>query len=254
MNTDETGKIISFQEKPKEPKSNLASMGIYIFKWEKLKQALLEDHVKHSDSDFGKHIIPQMLEEGQKVYAYPFRSYWRDIGTIEAYWRANIDLTHTLPDFNLYDEFWKIYTNLEYQPPQYISECARVQKTLIAEGCEIKGEVYDSVLSPKVVVEEGAIITNSIIMKDCVIKRNAKIHSSIISEGTIIGEGAQIGVGQNIIHETKSHIYYSGITVIGDRSIIPPEVIIGKNCEISGHTLPVHYKDSVLESGQSLVL
>lgn len=254
MNTDETDKIIEFEEKPPIPKSNLASMGIYIFSWAALRQALIIDHEKHEDSDFGKHIIPMLIDSNKEVFAYRFNDYWKDIGTIDAYWQANIELTYTLPEFNLYDEFWKIYTNIDHQPPQFISNTAIVEKALLSEGCEISGKIYNSVIGPRVIVEEGAMIINSIIMQDTIVKKGAVIERSIISEKCIVGENTYIGQGENIPHETKSHIYYSGITAIGAYTNIPENVVIGKNCEISGNTTKEDYQNGKLASGRSLII
>lgn len=254
MNTDETDKIIEFEEKPLVPKSNLASMGIYIFSWAALRQALIVDHEKHEDSDFGKHIIPMFIEEEKEVFAYRFNDYWKDIGTIDAYWEANIELTHTLPEFNLYDEFWKIYTNIDHQPPQFINDTAIVEKALLSEGCEISGKVYNSVIGPRVIIEEDAMIINSIIMQDTIVKRGTVIERGIVSEKCIIGENTYIGQGENTPHETKSHIYHNGITAIGAYTNIPENVVIGKNCEISGNTTKEHYQNGKLESGRSLIV
>ena len=254
MNTNEEGRIIEFEEKPPVPKSNLASMGIYIFTWKELRQALIQDHEQHEDSDFGKHIIPMLIGEEKNVFAYRFKDYWKDIGTIDAYWQANMELTNTLPEFNLYDEFWKIYTNIEHQPPQFISETAIVEKALLSEGCEIKGKVYNSVIGPRVIIEEGATVANSIIMQDTVVRTGAVIERCIVSEKCDIGENTYIGQGENIPHETKPHIYYSGITAIGAYTTIPDNVVVGKNCEISGETKKDDYQNGKLESGRSLVL
>ena len=254
MNTDDTNKIVEFEEKPAVPKSNLASMGIYIFTWKALRQALISDHEKHEDSDFGKHIIPMMIESQQQVFAYRFNDYWKDIGTIDAYWQANMELTHTLPEFNLYDEFWKIYTNMDHQPPQFISDTAIVERTLLSEGCEVAGKVYNSVIGPRVIIEEDATVTNSIIMQDTVIKKGAVIERSIVSEKCIVGKNTYIGQGENIPHETKAYIYHSGITAIGAYTTIPDHIVVGKNCEISGQTTKEHYQNGKLESGRSLIV
>ena len=155
MNTDETGRIVEFEEKPANPKSTLASMGIYIFTWSVLKEALIKDNTIHEQSDFGKHIIPDMINGEKNVFAYRFNDYWRDIGTIEAYWKANMELIETVPIFNLYEEFWKIYTNIEHQVPQYIGADANVQQSLVSEGCEVYGEICNSVLGPRVIIEIG---------------------------------------------------------------------------------------------------
>ncbi|MGL4737997.1 MAG: glucose-1-phosphate adenylyltransferase [Cellulosilyticaceae bacterium] len=254
MNTDDTDRIVEFEEKPKNPKSDLASMGIYIFTWKSLRQALIEDNTIHEDSDFGKHIIPTMIDRSEDVYAYRFKDYWKDIGTVEAYWQANMELTYTLPEFNLYDEFWQIYTNLDHQPPQYISDTAVVEQSLLSEGCEVAGKVFNSVLGPRVIIEEGAIVRNSIIMQDSIIKKDAMVERCIVSEQSTIGENTYIGQGENKPHETKQHIYYSGITVVGTQTEIPKNIVIGKNCEISGATQKEHYENGKLESGRSLIV
>lgn len=254
MNTDDKNRIIEFEEKPVNPKSNLASMGIYIFNWDILKKALISDNQKHEDSDFGKHIIPDMIESNMKIYAYLFKDYWKDVGTIEAYWQANMELTHTVPEFNLYDEFWKIYTSLDHQPPQFIGEEAHLQGSLISEGCEVYGQVYNSVLGPNVRVEKGTIIKDSIIMADTIIKERTIIERSIVSEKSIIGKDVHIGYGEFSPHISKPHIYSTGITVIGDGTIVPDEIIIGKNCEVGGITKREFYKDGKLDSGHSLII
>lgn len=254
MNTDEQDKIVEFEEKPENPKSNLASMGIYIFTWAKLRAALIADNELHEDSDFGKHIIPRFIGEESSVYAYRYNDYWKDIGTIEAFWQANMELTHTLSAFNLYDEFWKIYTNIDHQPPQFISETAIAEKSLISEGSEVYGKVYNSVLGPRVVIEEGAIVNDSIIMQDTVVKKGAVLERCIVSEKSIIGAYTYIGQGENKIHEQKPHIYYSGITTIGAYTNVPDNVVVGKNCEISGDTKKEDYQNGKLESGTSLLV
>lgn len=254
MNADESDRIVEFEEKPQQPKSNLASMGIYIFTWKVLKEALLKDNTIHEDSDFGKHIIPEMINGEKRVYAYHFNDYWRDIGTIDAYWKANMELTETVPIFNLYDEFWKIYTNIEHQLPQYIGPDAIVEQSLVSEGCEVYGEVYNSVLGPRVIIEEGVTVKNSIVMGESIIRKGATLEMCIISEKCEIGENTSIGQGEAIPHVTKPHIYFSGITAVGDNTVVPDNVTIGKNCEVSGYTLQEHYEDGKLESGHSLIV
>ena len=254
MNADESDRIVEFEEKPQQPKSNLASMGIYIFTWKVLKEALLKDNTIHEDSDFGKHIIPEMINGEKRVYAYHFNDYWRDIGTIDAYWKANMELTETVPIFNLYDEFWKIYTNIEHQLPQYIGPDAIVEQSLVSEGCEVYGEVYNSVLGPRVIIEEGVTVKNSIVMGESIIRKGATLEMCIISEKCEIGENTSIGQGEAIPHVTKPHIYFSGITAVGDNTVVPDNVTIGRNCEVSGYTLQEHYEDGKLESGHSLIV
>jgi len=253
MNTHESGEIYEFEEKPKNPKSNLASMGIYIFNWDTLKEALVHDSKIHEDSDFGKHIIPYMLDEGCKLGAYKFTGYWKDVGTIESYWACNMDLANNLPVFDLYDTALKIYTNSEHQPPQYCGPNSAIQTSIVSEGSEIYGFVYNSILGPDVIVEEGAVINDSIIMEGCVIGKDSKIERTIIDEKTTIGESSYIGFGDDIVNEDHPHIYDTGITVIGAESSVPSNVTIGKNCVVSGITEPEDYIEDTLNSGKSLI-
>jgi glucose-1-phosphate adenylyltransferase len=253
MNTKENDRVYEFEEKPQNPKSNLASMGIYIFTWSRLREALIEDSKIHPDSDFGKHIIPRMLEEGQSMYAYRFKGYWKDVGTIESYWQANMELIKMLPEFNLYEGFWKIYTNSDHQPPQYTAAGARISTSIVSEGSEIYGEVYNSVLGPDVIVKKGAVVRDSIIMEDTVIGENAYVERCIIDEGCDIGENVHMGVGENRANESKPNIYNTGITVVGDHTKIPPNVTIGKNCVLFGKTQPEDYPDGYLTSGKSII-
>ena len=254
MNTYDNGKIYEFEEKPQNPKSNLASMGIYIFNWSKLREALINDNQIHSDSDFGKHIIPYMLENNESLYAYEFDSYWKDVGTIEAYWSANMELIKTLPSFNLYEDFWKIFTRTDHQTPQYISDTADLNTCIVSEGCEVYGRVYNSVLGYNVVIEEGVFLKNSIVMKNTVVKKNCSIERAIIDENCIIGENTRIGYGEDIINKSEPKIYNSGITVIGEDSLVPDRINIGKNCVISGKTELKDYIDNKLDSGETLIV
>ena len=253
MNTKDDDFIYEFEEKPVNPKSNLASMGIYIFTWDKLRKALITDSKIHPDSDFGNHIIPAMLNNGEIMYAYRFKDYWKDVGTIESYWQANMELIKTLPSFNLYEDFWKIYTNAEQQPPQYTGENAVIRQSIVSDGCEIYGEVHNSVLSPNVEVAEGAFIKDSIIMSGCRIEKGAVIDRCIIDEGCIIGENVKMGVGDNIPCINQPKIYNTGITVLGEKTVVPPGVEIGKNCVIYGFTSAQDYPDMKLGSGLSII-
>ena len=253
MNTDETGRIVEFEEKPEHPKSNLASMGIYIFTWDRLRDALIEDNSIHPDSDFGKHIIPKMLDEGQPMYAWRFNGYWKDVGTIQSYWESNMDLIRTLPEFNLYEDFWKIYTNSDHQPPQYTALGSKTEEALLSDGCEIYGTVCRSIIGPGVVVEKGAVVKDSIIMADTIIGENALIDHCVIDEKCSIGKNVQMGVGENIPNEAKPNIYNTGITVLGMNSSVPDGIVMGKNCVIYGRTSPEDYPDGRLESGKAVV-
>jgi len=254
MNTKENDQIYEFEEKPENPKSNLASMGIYIFTWSKLRDTLVESNKLHEDSDFGKHIIPAMLEKELTMYAYRFNDYWKDVGTIESYWSANMELIKTLPDFNLYGDFFKIYTDAYHQSPQYTGANSEVKTSLLSEGCEIYGTVINSVLSAAVVIEEGAFVRDSIIMKECKIGKNTVIERCIIDENSIIGENVKMGMGKNVPNEEKPHIYDTGITVVGENSIIPNDVTIGKNCVIHGKTSSADYANNNMDSGKTIII
>lgn len=254
MNADENDKIYEFEEKPANPKSNLASMGIYIFTWDKLREALIEDNKIHSDSDFGKHIIPSMLDRGMTLYAYRFKDYWKDVGTIESYWAANMELIKTLPEFNLYEDFWKIYTNSDLQPPMYSGPNSEIKTSIVSEGCQVEGKVIHSVLSKNVIIEDGAVIKDSIIMEGCHIGKNAVIDRCIIDQNTTIGNNVVMGTGDNTPNENKPNIYNTGITVIGSNTTIPDGIEIGKNCVIYGPTVAGNYADNKLPSGKSVVI
>ena len=194
MNTDPDGTIVEFEEKPQNPKSNKASMGVYIFTWEKLRHYLTEDEAdKNSSNDFGKNIIPNMLRDKQVLVAYDFNGYWKDVGTIESLWEANMDLIDNPMPMNMHDKKWRIYSKNPGMPPHYISEGAVVTDTLITEGCEVYGKVNHSVLFAGVVVEEGADIEYSVIMPGSIIKRGAIVRRSIVAENATVGAGSIIG-------------------------------------------------------------
>ena len=250
--TDDSGKITEFQEKPPQPKSNLASMGIYIFSWKALKEALvaLKDE---PGCDFGKHIIPYCHEKGERLFAYEYNGYWKDVGTLGSYWQANMELIDIIPEFNLYEEFWKIYTNNAILPPQYIAENAVIDRSIIGNGCEIYGEIHNCVISAGVTIEEGAVVRDSIIMSDCTIGKGCVIDKSIIAENTKIGEGAILGIGSEEPNKLKPAVYSFGLVTIGENSVIPDHVQIGKNTAISGITNKEDYPDGVLGSGETLI-
>src|SRR5699024_1975492 len=188
---EEDGQISEFQEKPPEPKSNLASMGIYIFSWPVLKEALVA--LKNEPGcDFGKHIIPYCHEKGQRLFAYEYNGYWKDVGTLGSYWEANMELIDIVPEFNLYEEYWKIYTNSGILPPQYISGQAVIERSIIGNGSEIYGEVKNCVIGSGVVIGEGAVVRDSIIMKDTVIGKGCVVDKAIIAENCEIGENVTL--------------------------------------------------------------
>ena len=249
---DENKKITEFEEKPEHPRSNLASMGIYIFSWPVLKQALLALK-DQSNCDFGKHIIPYCHKEGQRIFAYEFNGYWKDVGTLGSYWEANMELIDLIPEFNLYEEFWKIYTKQERIEPQYIGSNGKVTKSIIGAGDRILGNVESSVLGAGVIIEEGAVVKDSIIMKDTIIKKGAVIDKAIIAENCEVGEGAQIGVGESAESKLNAKVYSFGLAVIGDNSIIPAKVSIGKNTAIRGITTTDDYPQMALASGGYII-
>lgn len=193
MNATDDMSITEFEEKPSYPKSNLASMGVYIFNWKVLKEYLIKDNDNpQSSHDFGKDIIPSLLEEEKKLFAYPFKGYWKDVGTVRSLWEANMDLLDEKCELNLFDPTWRIYSVNPNQPPQYISPQASVLGSMINEGCTIEGDVERSVIFQGVTIEDGAVVRESVIMPDAVIGRNVYIEKAIIPEGITIPDGAVI--------------------------------------------------------------
>ena len=194
MNTDSDDKIVEFEEKPKNPKSNKASMGVYIFTWSKLRQYLEQDEAdKKSSNDFGKNIIPNMLNDKQVIVAYSFNGYWKDVGTIESLWEANMDLLETPMPIDLHDKRWRIFAKNPGMAPHYIAKGATVKDSLITEGCEVYGHVNHSVLFAGVIIEEGAKVESSVIMPGSVIKRGAVVRRAIVAENAVVGPGAFVG-------------------------------------------------------------
>ena len=252
MITDEDKKITDFEEKPANPRSNLASMGIYIFNWKTLKEALLAN-ADQPGLDFGKHIIPYCHGKGSPLYAFEFNGYWKDVGTLNSYWEANMELIDIIPEFNLYEEYWKIYTNSANLPPQYISEQGVVDKCLIGNGSEIYGEIHSCVVGGSVTVGKGTVIRDSIIMQGVTIGENCVIDKAIIAEDTVIGDEVSIGIGSEAPNKLKPNIYSGGLATIGEKSVIPSGVQIGKNTAISGVTSAEDYVGGVLESGETLI-
>ncbi len=250
--TDENNRITEFEEKPANPRSNLASMGIYIFSWPALREALLSLSDVPS-CDFGKHIIPYCHEKGERVFAYEYNGYWKDVGTLGSYWEANMELIDIIPEFNLYEEYWKIYTKSDIIPPQYIAPDAVIERSIIGEGTEIYGKVKNSVIGAGVTIEEGAEICDSIIMRDCVIGKGAVINKSIVAEDTKVGAGAQLGVGEYAPSTYDPKVYQFDLVTIGEHSVIPENVKIGKNTAISGVTAAEDYPDGLLASGDSII-
>ena len=200
MNVREDKQIYEFEEKPAHPKSTLASMGIYIFNWKTLKKALIEDEANpNSSNDFGKDIIPKLLGENCKLMAYPFKGYWKDVGTIESLWEANMDLINKDVDFDIYDKNWRIYSQAPNKPGQVIGDNAKIKNSLITEGCVIKGEVENSVLFSGVYIEEGAKVTNSVIMCDTRICKNSKVDRAIFGRKVLVKENLEVAGKSEIL-------------------------------------------------------
>lgn len=251
MTTDSENRITRFEEKPEHPQSNLASMGIYIFSWKVLRDVLIKLK-DQSQCDFGNHVIPYCFEKHMNMYAYEYNGYWKDVGTLSSYWEANMELVDIIPVFNLYEEFWKIYTRSDTLPPQYISEDAHVERSIIGEGTEIYGKVSNSVIGSGVVIGKDAVINNSIIMKNTVIGDNTVVERAIIAEEVVIGDDVQIGVGEDLPNIKFPKVYNSSLATIGENSVVPSGVKIGKNTAISGITELGDYPEGELAGGRNI--
>ena len=252
MITDGNGKITEFEEKPEHPRSNLASMGIYIFSWPVLKESLLALK-DQPNCDFGKHILPYCRDNGKRLFAYEFNGYWKDVGTLGSYWEANMELIDIIPEFNLYEEFWKIYTKGDIIRPQYISSEAVVERSIISEGAEIYGEVHNSVIGAGVTIKAGSVVRDSIIMKETTIESGCTIDKSIIAENVTVGENVVMGVGEEAPNVLKPAVYAFGLVTIAENSVIPSNVKIGKNTAISGKTTAEDFPGGELVSGGAIV-
>lgn len=250
--TDESKRILEFEEKPPKPRSNLASMGIYIFTWSVLREALitLKDQ---KGCDFGKHIIPYCHERGDRVFAYEYNGYWKDVGTLGSYWESNMELIDLIPEFNLYEEFWKIYTKTDKIPPQFISDTAVIDKAIIGDAAEIYGEIHNSVIGSGVYVGPGVVIRDSIIMSNSCIGDGTIIDKSIVAEGVEIGKRCVLGGGEDVPNKVKPDVYSFGLVTIGENSVVPNDVKIGMNTAIAGVTETADYPNGILESGETLI-
>lgn len=250
--TDENNKINEFEEKPEQPKSNLASMGIYIFNWKVLKEALIQLK-DQNECDFGKHVIPYCFEKNKRLFAYEYNGYWKDVGTLNSYWEANMELIDIIPVFNLYEEFWKIYTRTDTIPPQYISKDAYIEKSLIGDGAEIYGKVYNSVIGSGVTIDEGSVVKDSIIMNNAVIGKNVIVNKAIIAEDAHIGDRVELGIGEEVPNVKFPNIYNSGLVTIGECTEIPEGVKVGKNTAVYGQTSLEDYQNGELPGGEVII-
>ncbi|HIS00022.1 MAG TPA: glucose-1-phosphate adenylyltransferase [Candidatus Excrementavichristensenella intestinipullorum] len=216
MNTDAEDRIIEFEEKPKKPKSNRASMGVYIFTWSVLRKYLIDDEANpNSHNDFGKNIIPGMLGDGLKLMAYSFEDYWKDVGTIRSLWESNMDLISETPQFNLHDKNWRIYARNPIMPPHYVGPAAQVDGSMVTEGCAVYGCALRSVLFAGVTIERGAVVEDSVIMPGAVIKTGAVVKRSIIGEKTVVCEGCRVGDGGD-----------SEIALVGSGAVLKPGAVV----------------------------
>ena len=223
LNTNEDGSIYEFEEKPRKPKSTKASMGIYVFTWKTLEKYLIDDDENSKSSkDFGKNVLPAMLEAGERMFAYEFNGYWKDVGTIESLWESNMDLLNPNVELDLNDENWKIYSRNPVLPPHYIAEGAKVQNSLISDGCNIYGEIDFTVLFAGVHIGKGAVVRDSIIMPGAVIHEGASVQYAIISENVVIGKNAVVGARPEDMQCREDF----GITVVGDNVKIGSGVVV----------------------------
>jgi len=253
---DSSGRVLEFQEKPKQPKSNLVSMGIYVFDKEVLIDRLIKDaETPDSKRDFGHSVLPRMLENGDKVYAYAFDGYWRDVGTVQSYWEANMELLLEPPAIDLFERSWVVRTKSEERPSALIAAHSHVERSLISHGCQIRGQVIHSVLSPGVIVEEGAVVRDSIIMFDTVIGKNSVVDRVVVDKEVIIGPDSRIGFGDDTIpNQQEPQRLNTGLTVIGKRAELPPGLKVGRNCKIGPNVRPEDFVSLELASGESVEL
>ncbi|MBV9580254.1 MAG: glucose-1-phosphate adenylyltransferase [Chloroflexi bacterium] len=236
--TGPDGRVVAFEEKPPEPHSNLISMGIYVFDRDVLVRRLEEDaHIQGSKRDFGRDVVPRMVEM-DRVFAYPFKGYWRDVGTIQSYWESNMGLLKEPPDFDLYDTDWLIHTRSEERPPARITERGNILCSLISHGSIINGTVEHSVLSPGVFVAEGAVVRDSILFTDCIVGPGSVVDRSILDKHVVVGADVQLGMGEDTRpNRTQPRNLQSGITVVGKGARIPSGLRIGRNCLIAAEVI-----------------
>ncbi len=246
---DDSDRVVDWQEKPKQPKSDLASMGVYVFSKKALRLWLTPDR-----ADFGGHVIPAMLEGGARVYGYRYEGYWQDVGTIQSYWEANMALLEDRPELDLYDKEWLIHTRSEERAPAKIGPTAQVHRSLVSHGCVVNGTVVNSVLSPGVRVEVGAVIRDSIVMFDTVIRSSAIVDRAIIDKEVVVGQGAIVGEGGDFDppNRQEPQRLNTGITVVGKRAVIPRGTRIGRNVRIAANARTSDFQSRHIRSGESV--
>ena len=234
MNVDENDDIYEFEEKPKKPKSNLASMGIYVFTWSKLRKYLEADEAdEKSANDFGKNIIPAMLNNGEKMTAYRFHGYWKDVGTIDSLWDANMDMLAPENGIDLYDTEWPIYARTPIRPPHFMGPEARVEHAMVTSGCEVYGSVESSVLFHSVIVEEGAVVRYSILMPGTVVRKGAVVEYAIVAENSVIGESARVGSSPDGTEDWGIAVVAQNLN-IGSGAVVPPKAMVTRNVKGGG--------------------
>jgi glucose-1-phosphate adenylyltransferase len=246
---DDNDKIVEWQEKPKQPKSDLASMGVYVFSKKALRRWLGDDR-----DDFGRHVIPAMLDGGARVFGYRFDGYWQDVGTVQSYWEANLALLQDNAELDLYDKDWVIHTKSEERAPAKVGPTAQVHQSMISHGCQINGTVVNSVLSPGVRVDVGAVVRDSIVMFDCVIRSGAVVDRSILDKEVVVGQGAIVGDGPDFDTPNRQEPgrLNTGITVVGKRAIIPRGERIGRNVKVAGDVRATDFVSKVIRNGASV--
>lgn len=234
MTADQEGKIVEFAEKPAEPKSNLASMGVYVFTWDVLKKYLQSDEKDPASSnDFGKNIIPTMLENGENMCAYAFDGYWKDVGTVQSLWEANMDILASPPAFDLRDPSWRIYSRNPVKPPHFIAKGAVVNNCCVTEGCNVYGTVKHSILFEGVKVEKGAVVEDSIVFPGTVIRENSVVKKAVVGEETVIGKNVIIGEDNTESYNYDGKFCSGGISLIGGGIEVSDGVKVGKNSMIT---------------------
>jgi glucose-1-phosphate adenylyltransferase len=249
LDVDPEGRVTDFIEKPPNPPSNLVSMGVYVFS----RRALVEE-LRPERIDFGRDVLPSMVRAGSRVFAYEFDAYWEDVGTVESYWRANLDLLSDDPGIDLYDRHWLTYTKSEERAPALIGPQAHVERSMVSHGCVIHGNVSHSVLSPGVVIEAGAVVRDSIVMFDTVVHEGATLDRAIVDKDCEIGRGAVVGAGNDLRpNRTEPERLYAGVTLVGKHAFVPPGRVIGRNCRIDPHVSAADFgRRRVIRSGETI--
>ncbi|GAB6098241.1 glucose-1-phosphate adenylyltransferase [Halanaerocella petrolearia] len=251
LEPNEELEIMDFKEKPEDPPSNLASMGIYVFKTEALIEAL-EGHCTQETSDFGHHIIPPMIEKN-RVFSYEFEGYWKDVGTLKSFWKTNLSLTDLVPDLNLYDEGWKLHTRSKEKPPVKFGKKGKAVGSIVANGSIINGKVENSVISPGVFIEEGAVVRDSIIFDNTVIEKDSIVTKSIIDKKVEVGSNCHIGFGNDLTNnKEKPDLLKDGLNVIAKGAKIPADTQIGRNCRVFSYVAEDDFESKIVTSGSTV--